>query len=205
MARTRASDFPEKQRAILDGAAAVFAREGMEKASMASIAREAGISKSLLYHYYPGKEALIFAIIMTHLEELDAAIEAADTPQADAEIRLRRIVRAILANYRGADDRHKVQINAAGALEAERRAAIAAMERRIVHRLGSVLAAINPVLATDGAHLLKPATMSLFGMLNWLYMWFREDGPISREQYADLAATLMTGGLRSLGTDSRLH
>ena len=68
MARTRASDFEEKQRGLLDKAAEVFAEQGMEKASMSQIATHAQVSKALLYHYYPSKDALIFAIIMTHLE-----------------------------------------------------------------------------------------------------------------------------------------
>lgn len=38
MARTRAQDFEEKQRGILDKAATVFAEQGMEKASMSQIA-----------------------------------------------------------------------------------------------------------------------------------------------------------------------
>ena len=77
MARTRASDFEEKQHSILNSAAAVLAEQGMEKASMAQIANHCQVSKALLYHYYPSKDALIFAIIHTHLVELDAALAAA--------------------------------------------------------------------------------------------------------------------------------
>ncbi len=46
--------------------------------------------------------------------------------------------------------------------------------------------------------LLKPVTMSLFGMLNWHYMWFREGGTMSREHYADLATTVLVEGARHL-------
>ena len=65
MARTRAVDFAEKQHAILVAAASVFAEQGMEKASMAQIALRAQVSKALLYHYYPSKDALIFGIVHT--------------------------------------------------------------------------------------------------------------------------------------------
>jgi TetR/AcrR family transcriptional regulator len=41
-------------------------------------------------------------------------------------------------------------------------------------------------------------TMSLFGMLNWFYMWFRGNGAISRADYAKLATQLLVGGVRSL-------
>jgi hypothetical protein len=44
-----------------------------------------------------------------------------------------------------------------------------------------------------------PVTMSLFGMLNWHYMWFRDGGPMTREDYADLATTLLIEGAQALG------
>lgn len=199
MARTRAQDFEEKQRSILDKAAAVFAEQGMDKASMSQIASHAQVSKALLYHYYPGKDALLFAIIMTHLEELDDALtEADDDPSAAPDQRLRKLVGTVLEIYRGADNQHKVQLNAVGALNEEQRAEIHEVERRIVRRFSSVLDQINPSLGNKERPLLTPVTMSLFGMMNWMYMWFKEGGRISREDYADVATTLILEGIKSV-------
>lgn len=198
MARTRATDFDEKRRGLLHHAAAVFAEQGMEKASMAQIAAHGQVSKALLYHYYPGKGALIHAIIVAHLEELDAAIEAAQDPALPPRQRLRRLVGAVLENYRGADNEHKVQLNATPALTDEQRAEIASVERRIVRRFTAVLREINPGLDTPERPLLTPVTMSLFGMMNWVYMWFREGGPITREDYADVATTLILEGIMAV-------
>lgn len=198
MARTRAADFEEKQRGILDRAAQVFAEQGMEKASMSQIASVAQVSKALLYHYYPSKDALIFAIIITHLEGLDAAIEAADDPALPPRERLRQLVGAVLENYRGADNEHKVQLNATTALSDEQKAEITALERRIVRRFSAVLDQINPGLNTRERPLLMPVTMSLFGMMNWVYMWFRDGGKITREDYADVATTLILEGIKAV-------
>jgi AcrR family transcriptional regulator len=198
MARTRADDFEAKQRGLLLDAAAVFARQGMEKASMSQIAANAGVSKSLLYHYYPSKDALIFAIIETHLNELDEALAEADGSEGPPEDRLRVLIGTVLEKYRGADDQHKVQLNASPVLSEDQRAALAAIERRIVRRFSAVLAEINPELAGAQRPLVMPVTMSLFGMMNWVYMWFREGGPVSREDYADLATRLMLEGIRGL-------
>ena len=198
MARTRAADFEEKQRGILDRAAQVFAEQGMEKASMSQIASVAQVSKALLYHYYPSKDALIFAIIITHLEGLDAAIEAADDPALPPRERLRQLVGAVLENYRGADNEHKVQLNATTALSDEQKAEITALELRIVRRFSAVLDQINPGLNTRERPLLMPVTMSLFGMMNWVYMWFRDGGKITREDYADVATTLILEGIKAV-------
>ena len=198
MARTRAEDFEEKQHHLLLRAAHVFASQGMEKASMAQIAREAGVSKSLLYHYYPSKDALIFAIIHSHLVDLDQRLEQATDPDLPPERQLEALVLAVLICYRGADEQHQVQLNAGPALSEAQRAQIQAVERRIVKRFAAVLRRIRPELDRPERPLLMPVTMSLFGMMNWVYMWFRENGPISREDYAKIATTLVLEGVKAV-------
>ncbi len=195
MARTRASDFEDKQKAILESAAAVFAEMGMDKASMALVAQHSKVSKALLYHYYPSKDALIFDIIRSHLAEVDVAVEAVDDPQVPPRERLKALVLAVLKTYEGADNHHKVQLNATTALTDEQKAEIRAIERRIVKRFSNVLREINPNLENKARPLLMPVTMSLFGMMNWVYLWFRDDGPITREDYAQIATTLMLTGI----------
>lgn len=198
MARTRATDFEEKQRGILDMAASVFADQGMDKASMSQIARAASVSKALLYHYYPSKDALIFAIIVTHLEGLEAAIEQADDLSLPPKDRLRKLVGAVLENYQGADNEHKVQLNASAALNDVQKAEIMAIERQVVKRFSAVLREINPDLDSKERPLLMPVTMSLFGMMNWVYMWFKDGGRISRDDYADVATTLILEGIKAV-------
>jgi AcrR family transcriptional regulator len=198
MARVRASDFEDKQRFILESAAAVFAEMGMEKASMAQIATRAKVSKPNLYHYYRSKEALIFDIINTHLLELDAAVAAVDDPTMEPSVRLHRIILSVLKSYRDADDYHKVQLNALYALSEPQRDEIRALERRIVDRFYDVIRLLNPNLDNKDRPLLSPVTMSLFGILNWVYMWFREGGPVTREDYARIVTTLMLEGVKAI-------
>jgi len=195
MARTRAEDFDDKRRAILRAAAAVLAQQGTERASMSRIAERAEVSKALLYHYYPGRDALVFAIIQTHLSELDAAVAGADDPALAPEPRLRALVHAVIEAYRDADDAHKVQLNGTATLPPADRAAIVEIERRIVRRFAAVLRLVAPDLP---ASRLMPVTMSLFGMMNWVYMWFRDGGSLSRADYADLASDLVLNGIHGL-------
>lgn len=198
MARTRASDFEEKRHSILKSAAAVLAEQGMEKASMAQIASHCQVSKALLYHYYPSKNELIFAIIHTHLVDLEAALAAVGEDGLAPEARLRVLVGVVLERYRGADDAHKVQLVGIDALSDEQRAEIRAIERQIVRHFSKVMREINPQLDRPGRPLVMPVTMSLFGMMNWVYMWFRDGGSITREDYADVATTLVLEGIKAV-------
>lgn len=198
MARTRASDFEEKQHGLLMSAATVFAEQGMEKASMAQIASHSGVSKALLYHYYPSKDVLIFAIIHTHLVELEAAVAAAVDPSLAPERQLRVLVGAVLDKYRGADDAHRVQLVGTDTLSEEQKAEIRGVERQIVRHFSKVLRQVRPDLDRPERPLLMPVTMSLFGMMNWVYMWFRDGGTITREDYAEVATTLILEGIRGV-------
>ena len=197
MARTQALDYSEKRNAILRRSARLFADGGFERTSMSSVAAECGVSKPLLYHYYTNKEELLFDIINGHLEELCAAIEKADAPDAEPKARLRGLVGALLDCYRDADAEHKVQINALSALPRDKQEALKGLERKLVTIFADAVRGINPAV-DDKQSILKPVTMSLFGMLNWHYMWFRPEGSISREDYAELATDLVVKGLEGL-------
>jgi AcrR family transcriptional regulator len=199
MARTRAADFDEKRRSILDSAAAVFAKLGMEHASMAQIAKENNVSKASLYHYYPSKEVLLFDIGRTHLVELEAAIRKADRPDLDPRQRLRHLIGGVLDNYRTASNFHHVLLNGTGTLPEAQRVELHKMERRIVKAFSDVLTEINPELGKGQAGV-TPVTMSLFGILNWAYAWFKPSGALSRDGYADMVTALILGGVTSLSS-----
>jgi TetR/AcrR family transcriptional regulator len=53
----------QRQKEILDAAARVFARDGYDRANVAEICRQAGISMGALYKYFKNKEAILLAVI----------------------------------------------------------------------------------------------------------------------------------------------
>src|SRR4051812_4284242 len=59
----------ERRRQLLDRAVELFADHGYDELSMAAFAREAGISKPLLYHYFPSKTKLFEAALSQAAEE----------------------------------------------------------------------------------------------------------------------------------------
>ncbi|MCD6071670.1 MAG: TetR family transcriptional regulator [Microvirga sp.] len=196
MARTRATNYDEKRRAILDRSAELFAEHGYDRASMSKIAEACGVSKANLYHYYRDKEELLFDVIRFHLEELLEVVEAADRPDLSAGSRLKELVAALLEAYRDADAQHNVQINGLRLLPPDRQTELKAMERELVKIFSDAVAGVAPQL--KGTKLLKPVTMSLFGMINWHYLWFKSTGDVTRADYAELVAQLIVDGTRNL-------
>jgi AcrR family transcriptional regulator len=62
----------DRRRQLLELGADLFARHSYDELSMARIAREAGISKALLYHYFPSKQELFEATLQQAAAELAA-------------------------------------------------------------------------------------------------------------------------------------
>jgi AcrR family transcriptional regulator len=60
----------ERRGQLLALGAELFARHSFAELSMATIAREAGISKALLYHYFPSKQDFFLATLQDAAEEL---------------------------------------------------------------------------------------------------------------------------------------
>jgi len=65
----------ERRRRLLELGAQLFARHSYDELSMARIAREAGISKALLYHYFPSKQELFEATLRQAAEGLRRVTE----------------------------------------------------------------------------------------------------------------------------------
>ena len=196
MARSRANDYDDKRQAILDRSAELFSAHGYDRASMNKIAEACGVSKANLYHYYKDKEGLLFDVIRFHLEELLEVVETADDPGAAPEARLRGLIAALLEAYRDADSQHNVQISSMRFLPAERQAKLKAMERDLVRIFSAAVAGVAPHL--KGTKMLTPVTMSLFGMVNWHYLWFKSTGSVSRDEYAGIVTRLISDGARNV-------
>jgi len=202
MARPQALDHAEKRSALLKAAAKLFAEAGFDRTSMSEVARSCGVSKALLYHYYESKDVILYDILKLHLEALLVAVAAADAAARAAGgtpvERLERLAEALLESYRDANPEHKIQINELGKLTAARQEELKAIERDLVRLFADAICEVHPDLAVAGtrAQLLKPVTMSLFGMLNWHYLWFRPGGPLDRPAYARLAVKILIEGTR---------
>src|SRR3954451_4111083 len=66
----RRLDVDERRAQLLALGERLFTSSSYGELSMAAIAREAGISKALLYHYFPSKQAYFQATLQAAAEEL---------------------------------------------------------------------------------------------------------------------------------------
>lgn len=198
MARTIAKDHEEKRAHILRRAAAVFATQGFDRASMSQLAQDCGISKANIYHYYDGKMAILFDILDSYLLTLRNRVMSVETSGQNPEQVLHNIVSEILLAYQGADHEHQVQISAMTALPRTQQELLRGYQRELVSFVSQSIRTCAPDVFEGDAGKLRATTMSVFGMLNWYYMWRSGAGPKAREDYARMICQLTVHGVKGL-------
>lgn len=76
---------PERRREqIVEVAARHFSRDGVADASMSAIARDAGVTRALVYHYFSGKSSLLDAVLRREADRL-LAVTAPDPERSPRE------------------------------------------------------------------------------------------------------------------------
>lgn len=190
MARTQAADYDAKRDAITEHAARLFAQKGFAAASISELAERCKVSKSLIYHYYASKEAILLDVMIDHIEELLDAVESTDLNDKAPADGFHSVTRALLQHYVGAADKQKVLLYELESLPRSAKAEIVAKQRKIVSHVEDIIIAAKPSLKKDRAAL-RAKTMLYFGMLNWTHTWFKPKGAITRDGLAHMAADII--------------
>ena len=188
-------NYDDRLNRILKVATRVIGREGYQKASMRLVAKAAGTSLAGLYHYFDGKERLLFLIqfraFSSLLNTLQEKLHGVGDPQRQLEIMVRSHVAYFAANMAALKVcSHELDSLSGDAYEETRviRRKYYELTRGIIER---ILDGRTPDRPID-RHV---ATMSLFGMLNWLYRWYDPKRGRSPSVIADQLVSQFLNGL----------
>jgi AcrR family transcriptional regulator len=194
-AKRRPDTTPNARRAeICRTAARVFRDRGFDGTSVGEVARALKMTKAGLYHYFAGKEALLFETISFGLDQVRDEVTEPARAILDPEVRLREFI-----------VRHaRIALRAQGAVASlvdETRALPPHERRRIEERMRVSFDLMRNTLAElKGLGRLRDvdvtvAAFSVLGMILWLPRWFRHGRRLSEHQVADEVAHIALGGL----------
>ena len=182
----------ERRRQLLDLGAELFTRQGYEDLSMSKIARAAGISKALLYHYWPSKEAYFVATLEDKAEEL-AQRTAPDETLPPLE-QLAASLDAYLAWIEENASSYDKMIRSAGAV-AEVRAMLDRVRRDTAKRIVDGLRGDEP--ATPA---LRTAVRGWIGFMDGACLdWIAHDRDLPREALHGLLLSTLMGAVLAAG------
>jgi len=92
--------IPESREKIVRHATELFAEKGFDATSMTELAGAAGITKSLIYHYFSGKQELYLAVLSGCSAAFRKKMAECPLPDVGAAARLRGLIEAMIGFYR---------------------------------------------------------------------------------------------------------
>jgi AcrR family transcriptional regulator len=184
----------ERRALLLERATQLFGEHGYDALSMAQIAREAEISKALLYHYFPSKHKLFEAALTAGATELrertmpDASLAPAEQVAATLD--------AFLAWVQERPQAYAKMLESAGAREVRE-----TMGQVRIETAQRILGALGP----DGE---RPATRA--AVLGWLAFldaavldWIEHDD-MTRQELHGMLLGAFAGALMASGASGAL-
>lgn len=185
---------PRKEQ-IVQAACRLFRERGFHATSMRDIAEAVGLQGGSLYAHVASKDDLLWEIVSSSAERFFAALRPIVESGADVVHILRQAIRAHVGVI-------TEDLNAAAVFTTEwrhlppdrrelfgtRRDEYERQFREIV-RQGIRAGMLSPV---DEAY----ATLFILSTLNYVYLWFRPDGPLSSEAVARMMSDFIFDGLR---------
>jgi len=198
-----ATRFDRRLTKILTCATDVFYDKGYEGASMRDLSRTSGMSLAGLYYYFNSKERLLYQIqkhtYTTIVERLRERLEH----ENDSEKRVRLFILNHLEYSLAHPKAMKVLSHEDEVLKDGPGAEIAAIKREYYRICLNLLEHFKRAKRLEFSS--RVAVMSLFGMMNWIYTWYKPKvDPDAHELAQEMGDIFLKGiGARDAGPSSR--
>jgi len=188
----------QKLEQVVTKAAGLIADRGYAGVSMRSVSRAVNVSLASLYHYFKSKEDLLYQIQFRTFAALLRAQEETAARPGSPEARFRRLVIGHLAFFASHPNELKVCTYELDSLRGEMFEATEALRRRYYRLMASVVSELMNGSIPEGGESLESrhATLFVFGMLNWVFMWYdpARHGPL--DQIGEEMLALILNGLK---------
>jgi AcrR family transcriptional regulator len=178
---------------ILRAAGRIFRERGYADTGMRDIADAADLSPANLYHYFRGKDEILFYCQDRALDRMLAAVTTRAPAGAGAADRLRAVLMAHLDTMLDAVE------GASAHLQVE--SLPPALRDRIVRKRDQYERALRRLIerGRDTGELTADdtalVTRAMLGALNWTVTWFRHDGPQEARDVGRVLADFLVRGV----------
>lgn len=188
----------EKLDRLLVTVAALIAEKGFEATSMRDVSRALGVSVAGLYHYFESKEDLLYQLqYRTFASLYEVQAERASEP-GTAEERFRRLVVGHLDFFARHPNELKVCTYELESLQGDAAVTVEAQRRRYYRLMTSVVAELmdGAIPGHGESKRSRHATLFIFGMLNWIFMWYDPERHGTVEEIGEEMLDVILNGLR---------
>jgi len=164
----RHAQYEKRLSSILRAASKIIAREGFDGASIRTMADQSRIGLSAIYYYFKNKDELLYAIqhhaFSTLVDSLRERFKACATP----EEKLKTIIENHFQFFVENRDGFKVCVHEIDSLSGKYYKSILEIRQEYFRLVRQVVSEVFH----HAPYEIDMATFSLFGSLNWVYMWY---------------------------------
>ena len=180
---------------LLEVAESVFVEQGFTQSGLAEIADRAGVSKTLLYHYFPDGRPELYREVMSRLvNELVNRLRLAGSAPVSAESRVTAVAEQFLQYFSDEPAAFRLlMLEPWGSGDSSIEAQAMAVRVLIGYELNVLLAASGrPV-----SHTMAASAATVGSLLHVAELWM--SGQIERDDAVEVVGDYVRGGLISLG------
>lgn len=180
---------------VLSAAERLFAEHGYQATSVRDIADVMAIQPGSLYAHIESKDTLLWDIVTRAADGFFEAVEPIVSADLVPMEKLRRLISAHVQVITANLDAASVYSTEWRHLGADRKSEFA-KRRNIYEKLvrGLVRDCIREGTFADVDE--KFATLLILSSINWIYQWYRTDGPMTPEEIARKLTDMLFNGLR---------
>ncbi len=181
---------------ILQGAVDLFYEYGFARASTRQLVQRVGMTSSAIYNHFDNKDEILFTIIQRASGKTLDTIKDVISKYDDPEECLKHMISNMLYLFRDdgikkeiaifIDELYQLPEDLREICNKQHRLIFDLFESKVRELKNNNLA--NPI--ND-----KVATFGILGAMNWVYHWFRNNGPLTIEEIADELIKLLFNGL----------
>jgi len=196
----------DSRQEILRTAARLFQQRGYDATSMNDVAAALKLSKGGLYHHFQSKDEILFEIMDHAMEITQERVINPVRGIADAEERLRALIRLHIEVVLSPRDREiTVMLHENHPLPPSLRKRINSRKKDYIHFLENLIAEVQKNVHkkaqekaqnhSKGRVSPRAAAFALLGMINWIYQWHKPEGDLQAQNLIPQFTDLILGGI----------
>ena len=181
----------EPRQEILRTAARLFQQQGYDATSMNDVAANLKLSKGGLYHHFQSKDEILYNIMSHAMDITEERVINVVRRIDGAEERLRTLIRLHIQVVLSPEDREiTVMLHENHPLPPALRRKINGRKKDYLHFVENLIADVQRKRNSQSPVTPRAAAFALVGMINWIYQWYKPDGPLTGDmlvqQYTDI-------------------
>jgi AcrR family transcriptional regulator len=187
---------------VIDVAAALFTRRGYQRTGMEDIASEVGLAKPSLYHYFPSKQVILWAVFQETMRLLrERRVAHIGAPPAE---QLRAFIIGMIDFHATHPDYVHVWFELQGELTARQRSAIGKRGLEVRETIKTFVAqgiAEGTFREVD----VSLFTSAVTSIVSTTYRWFRPGGRLTAQEAGASFADYLIDGVRKYDRELALN